>query len=189
MSILPEQCHVAAPCSSQRGTIVGGHHATAIAEFARLLHPPNLRGRGVGGVRDATGKSLSPVPMVRKRILIADDEPDVLALLETRLSASGFEVLKASDGVAAMGRARTDSPALAVLDVMMPGMSGLEVCRALKADPKTARMPIILLTARDEVDDRILRIFIYKKPYHMRAYESGPTCNQYASTHICNWDK
>ncbi len=81
---------------------------------------------------------------------------DVLTLLETRLSASGYEVLKASDGVAALGRARADKPALAVLDIMMPGMSGLEVCRTLKADPKTACMPIILLTARNEEIDRVL---------------------------------
>ena len=93
---------------------------------------------------------------MRKRILIADDEQDVLTLLETRLSASGYEVLKASDGPTAHGRARTDAPALVVLDVMMPGMSGLEVCRTLKADPKTARLPIILLTARHEEVDRVL---------------------------------
>ena len=93
---------------------------------------------------------------MKKRILIADDELDVLALLDTRLSASGYEVLKASDGIAALDRAREDKPALAVLDVMMPGMSGLEVCRSLKADPKTAGMPIILLTARHEEVDRVL---------------------------------
>ena len=93
---------------------------------------------------------------MKKRILTADDEMDVLRLLETRLSASGYEVLKATDGIAALDRARADQPALAVLDVMMPGMSGLEVCRALKADPKTARMPIIMLTAQHEEVDRVL---------------------------------
>lgn len=94
--------------------------------------------------------------MVKKRILIADDEAEVLSLLESRLLANGFEVLKATDGVAALGCARTDEPALAILDVMMPGMSGLEVCRTLKGDPKTARIPIILLTARHEEVDRVL---------------------------------
>ncbi len=93
---------------------------------------------------------------LKPRILIADDELDVLTLLETRLAASGFEVLKAMDGVAALGRARDDSPSLAVLDVMMPGMTGLEVCRVLKADPKTSRLPIILLSARSEEVDRVL---------------------------------
>lgn len=93
---------------------------------------------------------------MKHRILIADDEPDALKLLETRLVAVGYEVLKATDGVAALGRVRKDSPALAILDVMMPEMSGLEVCRTLKGDPKTARMPIMLLTARNEEVDRVL---------------------------------
>jgi two-component system, OmpR family, phosphate regulon response regulator PhoB len=96
------------------------------------------------------------IGIVKKRILVADDEADVLTLLDTRLTASGYEVLRASDGIAALGRARNEDPVLAVLDVMMPGMSGLEVCRALKADPKTSRMPIILLTARNEEVDRVL---------------------------------
>lgn len=108
------------------------------------------------GVCEDSDTSPFPAPMVRKRILIADDELEVLAMLEARLSASGFDVLKASDGISALGRARADAPALAVLDVMMPGMSGLEVCRTLKADPRTARMPIILLTARHEEVDRVL---------------------------------
>jgi len=93
---------------------------------------------------------------VRKRILIADDEADVLTLLDTRLTASGYEVLRASDGIAALARARKEEPVLAVLDVMMPGISGLEVCRTLKADPKTSQMPIILLSARSEEVDRVL---------------------------------
>ncbi len=94
--------------------------------------------------------------MLNKRILIADDEADVLTLLESRLVANGFEVVKAVDGIAALECVRTNQPALAVLDVMMPGLTGLEVCRTLKADPNTARLPIILLTARHEEVDRIL---------------------------------
>lgn len=93
---------------------------------------------------------------MKPRILIADDEPDALKLLEGRLVAAGFEVMKAADGLAALGRVRKDAPALVILDVMMPEMSGLEVCRTLKGDPKTARMPIMLLTARNEEVDRVL---------------------------------
>ena len=98
-----------------------------------------------------------PVPAnVRHRILIADDEMDFLTLLETRLSGPGFEVLKASDGPTALRRARDDNPALVVLDVTMPGMSGLEVCRALKGNPETAHVPIMIVSARHEEIDRIL---------------------------------
>ncbi len=93
---------------------------------------------------------------MKKRILIADDEPDVIKLLQKNLEAAGFEVLKAVDGVSALGLTRKDKPALLILDVMMPGVSGLEVCRTLKNDPKTARLPIILLTARQEEVDRVL---------------------------------
>ena len=130
----PAYCHLPAPCLSQPAGIVETCHALHSAAFS----------------------SVSRSAPVKKRILTADDEMDVLMLLETRLSASGYEVLKATDGIAALARARADQPALAVLDVMMPGMSGLEVRRALKADPKTARMPIIMLTARHEEVDRVL---------------------------------
>lgn len=108
--------------------------------------------------------------MVKPRILIADDELDVLTLLETRLTAAGFEVLKAMDGSAALRRSRDEGPALAVLDVMMPGMSGLEVCRVLKADPKTARMPIILLSARSEEVDRVLGFELGADDYVLKPF-------------------
>jgi two-component system phosphate regulon response regulator PhoB len=107
---------------------------------------------------------------VKPRILIADDELDVLTLLGTRLSASGFEVLKAMDGAVALRRARDEAPALAVLDVMMPGMSGLEVCRVLKAEPKTARMPIILLSARSEEVDRVLGFELGADDYVLKPF-------------------
>jgi two-component system phosphate regulon response regulator PhoB len=108
--------------------------------------------------------------MVKPRILIADDELDVLNLLETRLTTAGFEVLKAMDGSVALRRARDEGPALAVLDVMMPGMSGLEVCRVLKADPKTARMPIILLSARSEEVDRVLGFELGADDYVLKPF-------------------
>ena len=93
---------------------------------------------------------------MKQRILIADDDPDVLKLLESKLVGAGYEVIKASDGVKALGRIRKEVPTLAILDVMMPGMSGLEVCRSLKGDAQTARIPIMLLTARQDEIDRVL---------------------------------
>ncbi|MCE9610960.1 MAG: response regulator [Chthoniobacter sp.] len=93
---------------------------------------------------------------MKNRILIADDEPDAVKLLDSRLVEQGFEVLHATDGLSALGRVRKESPTLAILDVMMPEMSGMEVCRTLKGDPKTARIPIMLLTARNEEVDRVL---------------------------------
>jgi two-component system phosphate regulon response regulator PhoB len=89
-------------------------------------------------------------------ILIADDEPDVLAMVTTSISAAGFYVVKATDGAEALEKARSLMPALIVLDVMMPGIDGFELTRILKADPKTAAISIVMLTAKAEELDRVL---------------------------------
>jgi DNA-binding response OmpR family regulator len=92
----------------------------------------------------------------RKRILVADDEPDVLALLTLNLQRAGFEVLRAEDGERALRVAREENPALVVLDLMMPGLSGLEVAKQLKQSPATAGIPVLMLTAKSEEVDRIV---------------------------------
>ena len=91
-----------------------------------------------------------------KLILVADDEPDVLHLVSLNLKNAGFNVVKAEDGMAALTQARETQPALIVLDLMLPEMSGLEVCKVLKKDPATAHIPIIMLTAKAEEVDRIV---------------------------------
>ena len=93
---------------------------------------------------------------MNNRILIADDEPDVLELVGRNLEAAGFKVSKAHDGSTAVAAARRETPALAILDIMMPGLTGLEVCRVLKAEAATAAIAIMLLSARTEEVDRIL---------------------------------
>lgn len=89
-------------------------------------------------------------------ILVADDEEDVLNLLSSNLKSAGFTVIQASDGETALAKAREKKPALIVLDLMLPGMSGLEICKSLRADPATARIPIVMLTAKAEEVDRIV---------------------------------
>ncbi len=91
-----------------------------------------------------------------KKILIADDEPDVLQLVSMNLKNAGFNVLKAEDGMSALTQARETLPALIVLDLMLPEMSGLEVCKVLKKENATAHIPIIMLTAKAEEVDRIV---------------------------------
>ena len=93
---------------------------------------------------------------MNNRILIADDEADVLNMVATNLTNAGFQVLKAEDGPSAIAIARRDAPALIVLDLMMPGMSGLEVCRVLKGEVATSSISILLLSARAEEVDRII---------------------------------
>ena len=93
---------------------------------------------------------------MNSHILVADDEDDVLNLVATHLKGGGFTVIKAEDGPGALQKARAQKPALIILDLMLPGMSGLEVCKALKGDPKTAGIPVIMLTAKAEEVDRIV---------------------------------
>ena len=88
-------------------------------------------------------------------ILVADDEPDVRDLIGVNLKNAGFDVVKAEDGASTIRQARIHPPALLVLDVMMPGMSGVEVCQVLKSDPATAGIAIVLVTAKAEEADRI----------------------------------
>ena len=90
------------------------------------------------------------------KILVAEDEPDVLNLVASNLRTAGFEVLKAEDGPSALNVARGQEPHLLLLDLNLPGMPGLEVCRVLKADPNTAKLPIIIVTAKAEEIDRIV---------------------------------
>lgn len=91
-----------------------------------------------------------------KKILAADDESDVLNLVSNSLKNAGYSVIGAADGGAALALAREHIPALIVLDLNLPVMSGLEVCKALKSDSATKSIPIIMLTAKAEEVDRIL---------------------------------
>lgn len=93
---------------------------------------------------------------VMPKILVVDDEPDVVELVTFNLRKAGFEVIAASDGAAALRSARLELPDLIVLDLMLPEVDGLEVCKLLRRDPATAGVPIILLTAKAAEIDRVL---------------------------------
>lgn len=85
--------------------------------------------------------------------MLVDDEPHVLEVLRVTLEDLGFRLIEAADGPGALELAREESPDLIVLDVMLPDMSGLEVCRSLKQSTETGDTPIIMLTARSGEDD------------------------------------
>jgi two-component system cell cycle response regulator len=89
------------------------------------------------------------------RVLVVDDIPANVKLLEARLSAEYFEVLTASNGLEALDVVARQAPDIILLDVMMPGMDGFEVCRRLKADARWQHIPIVMVTALDQVSDRI----------------------------------
>lgn len=86
-------------------------------------------------------------------VLLAEDDTDIRDLVTFKLRQAGYEVRAFEDGLSALASARDEVPDLALLDVTMPGMSGLDVCRELRDDPATADMPIILLTARAQESD------------------------------------
>jgi two-component system phosphate regulon response regulator PhoB len=92
-----------------------------------------------------------------KTILIVEDERDVVDLLTLNLrKAGGFIVTTAADGSTGLTKARVEKPAFIILDLMLPKMSGLEVCKILKSDPETRHMPVMMLTAKAEEIDRIV---------------------------------
>lgn len=88
-----------------------------------------------------------------KKILVIDDEPKIVEICQDYLKASGFEVVSASNGLQGLNIARREKPDLIVLDLMMPGMDGLDVCRNLRREGNT---PIIMLTARVEESDKLV---------------------------------
>src|SRR3954466_15685328 len=91
------------------------------------------------------------------RILIIEDEPDVIDMLSINLrKADGFTIATAADGATGLRLAREEPPALVILDLMLPKMPGLEVCKILKTDHATKHIPIIMLTAKAEEIDRIV---------------------------------
>lgn len=88
-----------------------------------------------------------------KRILVIDDLPENVFMLQDRLESEGYEVVTAYEGKTGIAKATSEMPDLILLDVMMPEMTGIEVCKILKQDPGTADIPIIIVTAKSGADD------------------------------------
>lgn len=85
--------------------------------------------------------------MAKPRILVVDDEPDVVAVIARTLESEGFEVLSAYDGISALDLAGSERPDLILLDLMMPMMSGTEVCEQLKINPQTKHIPVLCVSS------------------------------------------
>ena len=108
-----------------------------------------------------------------KKILIVEDEQDLIKLLKYNLEKEGFKVSYTTDGSLALAEIRRDAPDLVMLDLMLPGMDGLEVCRQLRRHDRYAAIPILMLTARGEEADRVVGLEIgaddyVTKPFSMR---------------------
>ena len=88
------------------------------------------------------------------RILVADDDPDLRLLFRLVLQRGGYEVIEADSGEQALERAIDSAPELILLDVMMPGLTGFDTCRRLKNDRRTGNVPVVFITARDDLASR-----------------------------------
>jgi len=111
--------------------------------------------------------------MVKPRILVVDDEPEAVELLEFNLKQAGYAVVTAADGAEALKKARSQTPELIILDVMLPEMDGFEICKALRLETATAKVPIIMLTAKAAEIDRVLGLELgaddyLTKPFSVR---------------------
>ncbi len=100
--------------------------------------------------------SSPPMPMPKPRILIIEDERGLTDVLAYNLQREGYETIVAHDGRDGLRKAQTQPPDLVLLDLMLPGLDGLEVCRQLRAGQQTARVPILMLTAKGEETDQVI---------------------------------
>ncbi|OGX07967.1 MAG: hypothetical protein A2Z88_04725 [Omnitrophica WOR_2 bacterium GWA2_47_8] len=96
---------------------------------------------------------MGPAAQLRKSILLVDDDPAILKTLKSALLSSGYSVLTAASGEKGLQVAKNQKPDLILLDVLLPGIKGREVCIKLKNAPETSRIPVMFLTAKDSPDD------------------------------------
>jgi two-component system phosphate regulon response regulator PhoB len=107
---------------------------------------------------------------VKSKILVVDDEPEAVELVEFNLKGAGYEVSTAADGAEALNKARRIQPNLVILDVMMPEIDGMEVCKLLRRDPATSAIPIIMLTAKASEVDRVLGLELGADDYVVKPF-------------------
>jgi len=103
--------------------------------------------------------------MAKKKILVVDDEEDILELVRYNLAREGYKILCASSGEDGLKAAKSEKPDLIVLDLMLPGIDGLDVTRRLKGDPATRRIPIVMLTAKGEESDIVTGLELGAEDY------------------------
>src|SRR5499433_3944850 len=109
---------------------------------------------------------------VSKKILIVEDESDLVKLLKYNLEKEGFKVGYATDGALALAEARRDPPDVVILDLMLPGIDGLEVCRQLRRNDRFARTPILILSARSEEADRVVGLELGADDYVTKPFST-----------------
>jgi len=112
------------------------------------------------------------ISIVLKKVLIVEDDNDLVKLLKYNLEKEGFRVTYATDGTIALAEARRDPPDLVILDLMLPGLDGLEVCRQLRRADRFARTPVLILSARNEEADRIVGLEVGADDYVTKPFST-----------------
>jgi len=107
---------------------------------------------------------------VKEKILIVEDEKDIVKMIEYNLKKEGFKVIHAHDGEDALGLAVREYPNLILLDLMLPGIDGLEVCKSLKKESKTNTIPIIMLTAKSQESDKVVGLELGADDYMTKPF-------------------
>ena len=107
-----------------------------------------------------------------KKVLIVEDETDLVKLLKYNLEKEGFKVNYATDGTVALAEVRRDPPDLVILDLMLPGLDGLEVCRQLRRNERFVRTPVLILSARSEEADRIVGLELGADDYVTKPFST-----------------
>ncbi|MCC6671683.1 MAG: response regulator [Planctomycetes bacterium] len=108
--------------------------------------------------------------MKREKLLVIEDEADILEVIEYNLAREGYRVIACREGDEGLRRARRDNPDLVLLDLMLPGTDGVEVCRQLKQDPVTRAVPVIILTAKSEESDVVLGLGVGADDYMTKPF-------------------
>jgi two-component system phosphate regulon response regulator PhoB len=134
------------------------HALTILSRVQRL--------RGDIGLKETPDRPAQP----GERILVVDDEPDIIALVAYHLARSGYRVSTASTGTEALQAAREEQPALVVLDLMLPELSGFQVLERLRADRAFAEIPVLMLTARRDEPDRVQGLSLGADDYLVKPF-------------------
>lgn len=120
--------------------------------------------------------------MAEKKILAVDDDPELLEFLKETLVSAGFNVITAENGKTAIEQFKKERPDMALLDLMLPDMDGLEICKRIRSDPEYSKIPIIMLTARKTIEDKIQGLDQGADIYLPKPFESKELLAQIRST-------